>query len=188
MYTCVGSQESQSQSTVNRSTAFEVTTSLWRNTVCTSVIVGYGVKMKRRPSVSVQCAGCYFFFLPKLTKTSSIRDRLLLSSKRSSLSLYRLRDVWALTGKTTGEYEFGSFSSWSGPDWSPWKEKPKRKDISLHGSSSKESRVLACANSFFEFFCRNSFDRGIGQFAVKWLAFLAMCAFPPLGFGQFWPF
>ena len=30
---------------------------------------------------------------PKLTKTSSIRDRLLLSSKRSSLSLYRLRDV-----------------------------------------------------------------------------------------------
>ena len=51
---------------------------------CTSVIVGYGVKMKRRLCVSVQCAGCYFFSL-KLTKTSSIRDRLLLSSKRSSL-------------------------------------------------------------------------------------------------------
>ena len=59
---------------------------------CTSVIVGYGVKMKRRLCVSVQCAGCYFFSL-KLTKTWSIRDRLLLSSKRSSLSLYRLRDV-----------------------------------------------------------------------------------------------
>ena len=29
---------------------------------CTSVIVGYGVKMKRRLCVSVQCAGCYFFF------------------------------------------------------------------------------------------------------------------------------
>ena len=41
--------------------------------------------------VSVHCAGCYFFS-PKLTKTSSIRDRLLLTSKRSSLSLYRLRD------------------------------------------------------------------------------------------------
>ena len=40
-------QESRSQSTVdNRSTEFEVTTSLRRNTVCTSVIVGYGVKMK----------------------------------------------------------------------------------------------------------------------------------------------
>ena len=41
---------------------FEVTTSLRRNTVCTSVIVGYGVKMKRRLCVSVQCAGCYFLF------------------------------------------------------------------------------------------------------------------------------
>ena len=55
-------QESQSQSTVNRSIEFEVTTSLRRNTVCTSVIVGYSVKMKRRLCVSVQCAGCYFFF------------------------------------------------------------------------------------------------------------------------------
>ena len=60
---------------------------------CTSVIIGNGVKMKRRLCVSVQCAGCYFFFSVKLTKTSSIRDRLLLSSKRSDLSLYRLRDV-----------------------------------------------------------------------------------------------
>ena len=84
-------QESRSKSTINRSTEFEVTTSLRRNTVCTSVIVGYGVKMKRR-LCNVQCAGCHFF-PPKLTKTSSIRDRLLLSSKRSSLSLYRLRDV-----------------------------------------------------------------------------------------------
>ena len=55
-------QESRSQSTVQRSTEFEVTTSLRRNTVCTSVIVGYGVKMRRRLCVSVQCAGCYFFF------------------------------------------------------------------------------------------------------------------------------
>ena len=55
-------QESRSQSTVNRSTEFEVTTSLRRTEHCTSVIVGYGVKMKRRLCVSVQCAGCYFFF------------------------------------------------------------------------------------------------------------------------------
>ena len=87
-------QELRSQSTVHRSTEFEVTTSLRRNTVCTSVFLGYGVKMKRRLCVSVQYAGCYFFS-PKLRKTSSIRDRLLLSSTRSSLSLYRLiiRDV-----------------------------------------------------------------------------------------------
>ena len=55
-------QESRSQSTVNRSTEFEVTTSLRRAEHCTSVIVGYGVKMKRRLCVSVQCVGCYFFF------------------------------------------------------------------------------------------------------------------------------
>ena len=55
-------QNSRSQSTVERSTEFEVTTSLRRNTVYTSVIVGYGVKMKRRLCVSVQCAGCFFFF------------------------------------------------------------------------------------------------------------------------------
>ena len=36
-------QDSRSQSTVNRSTEFEVTASLRRNTDCTSVIVGYGV-------------------------------------------------------------------------------------------------------------------------------------------------
>ena len=35
----------------------------------------------------------------------------------------------------TGEYVFGSFSSWSGPDWSSQKKKPKRKDISLHDRS-----------------------------------------------------
>ena len=54
-------QESRSQSTVCRSIEFKVTTSLRRNTVCKSVIVGYVGKMKRRLCVSVQCAGCYFF-------------------------------------------------------------------------------------------------------------------------------
>ena len=54
--------ESRSHTTVNRSTEFEVTTSLRRNTVCTSVIVGYDLNMKRRLCVSAQCAGCYFLF------------------------------------------------------------------------------------------------------------------------------
>ena len=52
-------QESRSESTVNRSTEFEVTTSLRRNTVCTSVIVGHGVKMKRR--LSAMCGLLLFF-------------------------------------------------------------------------------------------------------------------------------
>ena len=53
-------QEPRSQSTVdNRSTEFEVTTSLRRNTVCTSVIIGYGVKMKRR--LSAMCELLLFF-------------------------------------------------------------------------------------------------------------------------------
>ena len=53
-------QESRSQSTVdNRSTEFGVTTSLRRNTVCTSVIAGYGVKMKRR--LSAMCGLLLFF-------------------------------------------------------------------------------------------------------------------------------
>ena len=33
-------------------------------------------------------------------------------------------------------------------------------------SSNEESRVLVCAISFFDF-CRNSFDRDVGQFAAK---------------------
>ena len=54
------SQESRSQSTVdNRSTEFEVTTSLRRNTVCTSVIVGNSVEMKRR--LSAMCGLLLFF-------------------------------------------------------------------------------------------------------------------------------
>ena len=178
-------QESRSQTTVNRSTEFEVTTSLRRTTVCTSVIVSYGVKMK--DVLASQCnVRVVTFFSPKLTKTSSVRYRLLLSSKRSSLSLYRLRVVWALTEKTTGEYEFGSFSSWScGSDWSPWK-KPKRKDISLHDRSSawrtrlfKWRTPYVGLRHFFWFFCRNSFDRDVGQFAAKWLAFLAMSILSP---------
>ena len=124
-------QESWSQSTVdNKSTEFEVTTSLRRNTVCTSVIEGYGVKMKRR--LSAMCG--LLLFSPKLTKTSSIRDRPLLSSKRSSLSLHGLRDVWALTEKQPVSTSLGVFRHEVARTDLP-RKKPKRKDISLHDRS-----------------------------------------------------
>ena len=103
-------QESRrNQSTVNRSTEFKATTSLRRNTVCTSVIVGYGVKMKRRLCVSVQCACCYFFFSevdndvvdPRQAATQLEEERPFTVSLERCLST---------DGKTTGEYDFGSFS------------------------------------------------------------------------------
>ena len=62
MYTCTGAKNRGAKARSNRSTEFEVTTSLRRNAVCTSLIVGYGVKIKIRLCVSVQCAGCYFLF------------------------------------------------------------------------------------------------------------------------------
>ena len=58
--------------------------------------------------LSAMC-GLLLFLSPKLTKTSSTRDRLLLSSKRSSLSLYRLRDVWALAEKQPVSTSLGLF-------------------------------------------------------------------------------
>ena len=79
-------QESRSQSRDYRSTEFVVMTSLRRSTVCTSVIVGYGVKMK--DVFASQCNLRVVTFSFTFTKTSSIQDRLLLSSKSSSLSLY----------------------------------------------------------------------------------------------------
>ena len=41
------------------------------------------------------------------------------------------------------------------------------RQLGEQGSSSEESRVLACAIFFFDFFCRNSFDLDVGQFAGK---------------------
>ena len=65
-------------------------------------------------------------------------------------------------------------------------EKPKRKDISLDDRSwAWRTRLFkfkwrkSCVGLrhffFWIFFCQNSFDRDVGQFAAKWLAFLAMC-------------
>ena len=180
-------QELRSQTTVNRSTEFEVTTSLRRNTVCTSVIVGYGVKMKE-----VFASPCNVrvvtFFSPKLTKTSSILERLLLSSKRSSLSLHRLRDVWALTEKQPVSTSLGVFRHEVARTDLPRKNLNERHQLTWsfvslaeRGSSSEESRMLACAIFFLDFFCRDSFDRDAGQFAAKWLAFLAMARGPHSG-------
>ena len=102
-------QESRSQSTVKLNRLDRVRgDDVLAKEHCTSVIVGYGVKMKRR--LASQCnVRVVTFFSLKLTKTSSIRDRLLLSSKRSSLSLYRLRDVWALTEKQPVSTSLGVF-------------------------------------------------------------------------------
>ena len=61
-------QASQSQSTVYKSTELEAVMSLGRNNVCTTVIIGYGVKMKRRLCGTVQCAGCRFFFFSEVDK------------------------------------------------------------------------------------------------------------------------
>ena len=124
------------------------------------------------------------FFSLKFTKTSSIRDRLLLSSKRSSLSLYRLRDVWALTEKQPVSTSLGVFRHEVAQTALP-RKKPKRKDISLDDRSwawrtrlfkfkSGRKPCVGLRHFFFGFFCRNSFDRDVGQFAAKWLAFLAM--------------
>ena len=111
------------------------------------------------------------FFSPKLTKTSSIRDRLLLNSKRSSLSLYRLRDVWALTEKQPASTSLGVFRHEVARTDLPRKNLNEKtsaymivRELGERGSSSssEESRVLACAIFFFLIFCRNSFDRDVG--------------------------
>ena len=43
------------------------------------------------------------------------------------------------------------------------------RELGERGSSSscEESSVLACAIFFLDFFCRDSFDRDVGQFAAK---------------------
>ena len=136
-------QESRSQSTVNRPTEFEVITSLPRNTVCTSVIVGYGVKMKRCLCVSVQCAGCYFLFSEVDKDVDDPRQAATQLEEEQPCTVL-LERCLSTDGKATGEYEFGKFSSWSGSDWSP-KKKPKRKDISLHDRSwAWRTRLFKC--------------------------------------------
>ena len=93
-------QESRSQSTVYRSTEFEVTTSLRRNTVWTSVIVGYGVKMKRRLCVSVQFLGCCFFL------------RSWQRCRRSEIGCYSAR-----TGAAFHCITWETFEPWRKNNW-----------------------------------------------------------------------
>ena len=125
--------------------------------------------------LSATMCGLLLFFSPKLTKTSSIRDRLLLSSKRSSLSLYGLRDVGALTEKQPVSTSLGVFRHEVARTDLPRKNLNEKtsaymivRELGERGSSSssEENRVLARA-IFFKFFCRNSFDRDVGQFAAK---------------------
>ena len=169
--------QSRHQSTVYRLTGFEVTASLRRNTWCLSVILFYGVRMKIRLCVSVQGADCFLSFL-KLTRTSFIGDRPLLSSKRSSLqcNAWEMFELWRTI-------EVGSLSSRIG--WhlicrENLNEKTSAymipRQLGKRGSSDEEGRVLAYASFFFFLICRRcySLDHDVGQFAVKWLAFIAM--------------
>ena len=63
MYTCIDSKHhgAKTQST-DRQGQFEVATSLRSNTACSSVFLGYGVKMKRRLCVRVQSAVVIFLW------------------------------------------------------------------------------------------------------------------------------
>ena len=154
-------QESRSQSTVNRSTEFEVTTSLRRNTVRTSVIVGYGVKMKRRLCVSVQCASRYYFFSEVDKDVVDPRYRWaatqLEEEQPFTVSLERRLST---DGKTTSEYKFGSFHQEVARTDLPRINLNENtstymivRELGERGSStsSEESRVLACA-IFLDFF------------------------------------
>ena len=78
-------QESGSQSTVNRLTEFEVTTSLRRNSVCRSVILGYGVKY-----ISWSIFEVYFFF----AKADGLRGRVQFSLRRRPCSRSHRRSWW----------------------------------------------------------------------------------------------
>ena len=100
---------------------------------------------ERRLCVSVQCAGCWFFS-PKLTKTSSIRVRLLLSLKRSSLSLYCLRDVWALTEKQLVSASLGVFRHEVSRTNLP-RKKPFSYPTTPHDTGIRRSVVLYFGNA-----------------------------------------
>ena len=105
------------------------------------------------------CAMCgLLLFSPKLTKTSSIRDRLLLNSKRSSLALYHLRDVWALAEKQPVSTSLGVFChevAWTDlPRKNLYKKTSANifiRQLHKRGSASEESRVLAYATFFISF-------------------------------------
>ena len=73
MHTCIDSKHhgAKTQST-DRQSQFEVTTSLRSNTACSSVLVGYGVKMKRRLYVRVQSAVVIFLWSWQRCRRSKI--------------------------------------------------------------------------------------------------------------------
>ena len=120
------------------------------------------------------------FFLRSWQRRRRSEIRLLLSSKRSSLSLYHLRDVWALTEKQPVSTSMGVFRHEVAQTDLTRKNLNEKasaymivRPLGKRGSSSEGSPVLACA-IFFWIFCQNSFERDVGHFAATWLAFLAM--------------
>ena len=110
--------------------------------------------------LSVMC-GLLLFFSSKLTLTSSIRDRLPLSSKtREQPFTVSLERRLSTDGKTTGECELWSFSSWSGSEWSPQKKKLNEKTsvtwsfVSLANEAFQVKKAVCDLRHFFGFFCR----------------------------------
>ena len=146
--------------TVNRSTEFEVTTSLRRNTVCTNVIVGYVVKMKRRLCVSVQCAGCYFFLRNwERRRRSEIGCYSTRRGAAFHCIAWEMFEHWRKTNRWVRVWEF-FVMNWLGLISLEKNLNEKTSAYMIkreHGeqgssSSSEESRVLACAIFFLDFF------------------------------------
>ena len=161
MYTCTGAKNRGAKAqSVNRSTEFEVTTSLRRNTVFTSVIVGYGVKMKRRLCVSVQCADCYFFFLRSWQRRR--RSEIGCYSARRGAAFHciawEMFEHWRKKNRWVRVWEF-FVMKWPGLISLEKKLNEKTSAYMIVGelsergssSSSEESRVLACSIFFWIF-------------------------------------
>ena len=122
----------RSQSTVNRSTEFEVTTSLRRNTVCTSVILGYGVKMK--DVFASQCnVQVVTFFLRSWQRRrwSEIGCYSAWRGAAIHCIAWEMFEHWRKNNQWVRVWEF-FVMKWPGLISL---EKPKRKDISLHDRS-----------------------------------------------------
>ena len=167
-------QEARSQSTVYRLTGFEVMASLRRNTLCLSVILFYVVKMKIRLCVSVQGAGCFISSL-KLTRTLSIRDRLLLSSKLSSLhcNAWEMFEHWRTNNRWVRGWEFFVTNGWQLICRENLNEKTSAyvipRQLREWGSSGEEARVLACtAILYWTYRAELTNDPGFRVYQNEW--------------------
>ena len=157
---------------------------VWKNAVCMFMTEGYGEKMKglvgKKSTPLGRSAMCELLLFtlwqntvigyskPRtvlnpqcMTKHMLFWDRLLLSSKRSSRSLYCLRNAWVLTEKQRVSVSLEVFHHEVAR--CVFRGKPECEKTSAYiirnvhepsgcGSSSYESRVLACTVIFLWFF------------------------------------